>query len=218
MSDEYASSGFKGSLANESAGDYVPRPTDSGMNNTSAGGGEGTGRDYTSNHHDTTNQDSDYKTGNYPPEGDSTSSGGYDSTINSFASKPPHSRGGPSSTFSSSHTSSSNASNSNSSSNPSNSSSGLDANLITQSTNGTSLVNELDDAKQGVDGRSRDSYAHEQHTHTGSGGVNARSRGQGATVTAGEGELNPYAGSSMEGREEAGERLAGAGQKTQGGQ
>lgn len=53
------------------AGDYVPRPTDSGMNNTSAGGGEGTGRDY---NHDTTNQNSDYKTGNYPPEGDCTCS------------------------------------------------------------------------------------------------------------------------------------------------
>ncbi|EIM90639.1 uncharacterized protein STEHIDRAFT_165196 [Stereum hirsutum FP-91666 SS1] len=177
MSDEYASSGFKGSLANESAGDYVPRPTDSGMNNTSAGGGEGTGRDYTSSNHGGGGggQNDDYKTGNYPPEGDSTSSGGYGSTINSFASKP--SSNAPTSTFTP------NSSNSNTNTNTNS-----DSNLITQSTNGTSLTNELDDAKQGVDGRSRDTYAHEQGT----------------------GSLNPYGGSSMEGREEAGERLGGA--------
>lgn len=60
------------------AGDYIPRSTDSGMNNTSAGGGEGTGRDYTSTSSTGGRggggggQDSDYKTGNYPPEGDCT--------------------------------------------------------------------------------------------------------------------------------------------------
>lgn len=200
------------------------------MNNTSAGGGEGTGRDYSSTSSiggaGGGGQDSDYKTGNYPPEGDcmflphsppvrafhegqcadeqlyvydiATSSGGYGSTTNSFASKPSHSHDGPTSTFSP------NSSNSNTNSDS-------DANLITQSTNGTSLTHELDDAKQGVDGRSRDTYAHEQHTH-----------GQDNTTGAGGGEdggeLNPYGGSSIEGRDEAGERLVGDGWNTQGGQ
>ncbi|KZV63605.1 hypothetical protein PENSPDRAFT_616398 [Peniophora sp. CONT] len=52
MSDEYANTGFKGSLADNTAGDTVPRNTNTLSN-------------------------SDFDTQNYPPKDDTTSSGGY---------------------------------------------------------------------------------------------------------------------------------------------
>ncbi|VDB92055.1 unnamed protein product [Peniophora sp. CBMAI 1063] len=52
MSDEYANSGFKGSLADNTAGDSIPRNNDKLSN-------------------------SDFDTQNYPPKDDTTSSGGY---------------------------------------------------------------------------------------------------------------------------------------------
>ncbi|KAI0050492.1 hypothetical protein FA95DRAFT_1676700 [Auriscalpium vulgare] len=51
MSDEYASTGFQGSLVNKSAGTTLTEETQK--------------------------RQSDYATGNYPPPGDTTSSGGY---------------------------------------------------------------------------------------------------------------------------------------------
>ncbi|KII84322.1 hypothetical protein PLICRDRAFT_167848, partial [Plicaturopsis crispa FD-325 SS-3] len=92
MSDEYASSGYKGSLVNDSA---------KGAQNTDA------------------------ETGNYPPEGDSTSSGGYGSSVNTFA---PETQRGKVDTG---------------------------AGLVQQSTSGGDLESEIDDAKQGEDAGTR---------------------------------------------------------------
>ncbi|TFY60584.1 hypothetical protein EVG20_g7367 [Dentipellis fragilis] len=115
MSDEYASTGFKGSLADDSIDTMID---DHGQRNTQNA------------------PDSDYATNNYPPPGDTTSSGG--------------SRQRPA---------------------------GADSGLLDQSPSGGSLGKHVEDAKQG-----RDECAREQ--------------------------LNPYSGSSLEGREEAGEALA----------
>ncbi|KAF5359729.1 hypothetical protein D9756_002883 [Leucocoprinus leucothites] len=63
MSDEYASSGYKGSLANETVGDQIPKEQED-KGNTSG---------------------TEIK--NYPSEGDTTSSGGFGSSTNIYSSR-----------------------------------------------------------------------------------------------------------------------------------
>ncbi|CCL99915.1 uncharacterized protein FIBRA_01940 [Fibroporia radiculosa] len=103
MSDEYASSGFQGSLVNDSL-------------QTSRG--EGT-----------------YETGNYPPPGDTTSSGGY-SSRNTWTNR--SQRG-----------------------HLENMSGSAEAGLLDQSVTGGPIGDEIEDAKQGQDELSRKNFHHE---------------------------------------------------------
>ncbi|KAF5379819.1 hypothetical protein D9615_005790 [Tricholomella constricta] len=96
MSDEYASSGYKGSLVNPSKhfNIYPPVPTTyrttpQGMvdseapTTTRSGQAEAaSGRTWVRRQ-----SESDYNTHNYPPEGDSTSSGGYGSPLNVWSDR-----------------------------------------------------------------------------------------------------------------------------------
>ncbi|KAA1467281.1 hypothetical protein DENSPDRAFT_832298 [Dentipellis sp. KUC8613] len=115
MSDEYANTGFKGSLADDSIDTIIDD----------------------SNQRSTQNApNSDYATKNYPPPGDTTSSGGFRQRA-----------------------------------------AGPDSGLLDQSPSGGALRKHAEDAKQGRDERARE-------------------------------QLNPYSGSSLEGREEAARALA----------
>ncbi|KAH9926527.1 hypothetical protein B0H21DRAFT_764040 [Amylocystis lapponica] len=108
MSDEYTSSGFQSSLVNESA-DHQRKP--------------GSG---------------DYMTSNYPPPEDSTSSGGYGSSKNTWSNAAQRGREDAPDTSS-------------------------DVGLVDQSKNGGPFGGVLKDAQQGEDEATRRIYAHEAH-------------------------------------------------------
>ncbi|PSS05486.1 hypothetical protein PHLCEN_2v3768 [Hermanssonia centrifuga] len=78
------------------------------------------------------NEPTNYKTANYPPKDDSTSSGGYGSSQNSWSDKAQRGRIDAD-----------------------------DSGLIDQSTTGGLIGGEVQDAKQGRDADTRSQYAHE---------------------------------------------------------
>ncbi|OJT05824.1 hypothetical protein TRAPUB_3319 [Trametes pubescens] len=110
-------------------------------------------------------QDFSYKTGNYPPANDTTSSGGYGSA-DTFS---PHSQRHADPVCAPTPTSPS------------------DTGLIDQSPDGGPLGRELQDAKQGTDPRTREAFAHEARRDFAPGpqglnpyGENPDSRGEAA--------------------------------------
>ncbi|TCD68280.1 hypothetical protein EIP91_011246 [Steccherinum ochraceum] len=115
----------------------------------------------------TAEDDLNYKTGNYPPTDDSTASGGYSSSGNVWSDKAQRGRAdierndGPA------------------------------TGLLGQSVNGISVMNELEDAKQGRDEGTRREFQHEARRDFGQQGAG----------------LNPYGADSLETKREAGEML-----------
>ncbi|KAG6861630.1 hypothetical protein C0995_014069 [Termitomyces sp. Mi166 len=73
MSDEYASSGYKGSLVNPSLNEA---PNKKQVSNGECGGMQ-----------EQNNRNSDYQTHNYPSPGDSTAEGGYGSPANVWSGR-----------------------------------------------------------------------------------------------------------------------------------
>ncbi|KAI0750317.1 hypothetical protein C8Q80DRAFT_1253839 [Daedaleopsis nitida] len=114
----------------------------------------------------TANNDFNYQNRNYPPENDTTSEGGYGAPTNTFSAQNQRRADSDSQQFS-----------------PSN------HGLLDQSLDGGPLNREIQDAKQGSDGRTRAQFAHEARRDFDA--------------------MNPY-GRNPDNTEEAGERLASA--------